>query len=164
MWCSQSHAVYHRTSSIIPFPTDRTGIELPFRSTCLSRRDRDPESWKIDGALKWRYSRWKTQCPVVRQVVLRSDAIILGGVCFALRSECHTQQWVYVKDKQWPLGCNPLADVAEAVCGLLKTNCKLFTCLTPQEDPNWAKSHYLWLAIKTVYNVTSVSLSRSVRC
>lgn len=44
--------------------------------------------------------RWKPECPVVRQVVERSDAIGPEGVCCALQPEHSSQQHVYQKDKQ----------------------------------------------------------------
>lgn len=162
MLCSQPPAVYRRHSSINRSSTDTTAIELPFKSTCLSRKDRDPESRKIDGALA-------VMVRPLEAMVSCCSSSSLEIRCYQARrcllcTERHTQQWVYVRDKQWPLGCNPLAGRAEAVCGLPKTNCRLFACFTPQEDPNWAKSHYLWLAVETVVlNVAGVSLKRSVR-
>ncbi|KAI4828687.1 hypothetical protein KUCAC02_022766, partial [Chaenocephalus aceratus] len=76
-------------------------------SPCLSSRDRDPEyeledGWSIGGDGTAAGGRWKPECPVVRQVAERSDAIGPGGclLCWALQPEHCTQQFVYAKDKQ----------------------------------------------------------------
>lgn len=70
------------------FSTDMTEIEFPFQSKCLSCGDRDQskeleDGWSIGGDGTAAGGRWKSECPVVRQVAERSDAIGPGGVCSA---------------------------------------------------------------------------------
>lgn len=102
------------------FSSKMTATQLSFHSPCLSREDRDPE-WDLEDG--WWHDdgdgRWKLECPVDRQAAERSDAI-RARRCLLLfssspQSEYCTQQLVYVKDKQWHRGCNPLAGQAGAV-------------------------------------------------
>lgn len=64
------------------FSADMTEIELPLQSPCLSSVDRELEDgWRIGGDGTAAGGRWKLECPAVRQVAERSDAIGPGGVC-----------------------------------------------------------------------------------
>lgn len=70
------------------FSTDMSQIKLPFKFGGLNSRDTDPEreledGWSFGGDGPAAGGRWQPECPVVRQVAERSDAIGPGSVCSA---------------------------------------------------------------------------------